>query len=271
MIHNDKNVAITGSTGILGRHIVSLLHDAGYHVHAFKGDITCQDDVNAWLYTIDKIDSLVHLAACVSTKAVSHDPLHAYRVNVGGTLNLLHGLALSEHCPWMFYASSSHVYQSQDKPIDESGAVEPVSLYGKTKYMGEQICLDASETNNHGLTVCSGRIFSFYDPQQLPPFFYPTMVERLATEDLSQPFELWGADSTRDFLTAQQVCQYIIKLMEVRAQGVVNIASGKAVKIRDFVQSMSSVPLEIIPKGEDSHLLANIGKLTSLLHQEQLS
>jgi hypothetical protein len=69
------------------------------------------------------------------------------------------------------------------------------------------------------------------------------LLNRFQSEDLSKPFKLFGANSTRDFLNAEAVCDRIIDLVKMNYVGIVNIASGKSTKIIDFVKSISSVDL----------------------------
>ncbi|MBU4308494.1 MAG: hypothetical protein KJ566_01745 [Nanoarchaeota archaeon] len=68
-------------------------------------------------------------------------------------------------------------------------------------------------------------------------------MERLGNEDLSKPFELYGTNSTRDFLSAEKVVDIIIKLMMKKIIEICNIDSG--IVIRDFVQNLTDKKLEI--------------------------
>lgn len=251
-------IGITGSTGILGRISVRLLTEKGYELSLFKGDIRDPEAVSFWLRQ-DSMDVILHYAAMVPTNQVKKDPLTAYQVNVGGTMALLSEIIKMGQNPWLFYASSCHVYKSKDTPISEEDEIAPVSLYGMTKYMGEQICMDSSN-----FPICAGRIFSFYHETQKKPFLYPTITERLQTEDLSKPFFLYGADGQRDFLHAEEVVKMILGLMRMRATGIFNIGSGKAISIRDFVQNLAPQPLNIDTNDEKTILVANVDKIMTL-------
>jgi nucleoside-diphosphate-sugar epimerase len=64
------------------------------------------------------LDGIFHFAAMVPTIEVDKDPLKAMRVNALGTLNLLEICRLrfsKENCPWIFVASTSHVYASSSE------------------------------------------------------------------------------------------------------------------------------------------------------------
>lgn len=267
-----KKLGITGASGVLGQILQQKLRAKGIEFSTFDGDIRNKEDIKIWVQNNDW-DGVIHLAAIVPTKQVNENPLEAFDVNVSGTLNLLS--ELQKECrgekedkyKWFFYASTSHVYESSNKPISESSNLKPVSLYGKTKLMAEEIVREAGDMEGSLLNVCVGRIFSFYHKIQKPPFLYPTIMERLQKEDLSKEFFLYGADSIRDFLNAEEVVDIIIKLAQKQSTGIFNIASGIGVKIRDFVQAQTDRPLNIKTEGKQDYLVADVRKLKEELEK----
>lgn len=257
-------IGITGATGVLGSISTRKLTELGYEVAHFVGDIRDSVTVAAWLGA-HELDVVLHYAATVAVDRVKADPLRAYDVNVCGTVTLLSEIVKSGQRPWFFYASTCHVYKSKDSAIHEEDEIAPVSLYGMSKYMGEKICLDFAGSEASLITICVGRIFSFFHETQKPPFLYPNIMKRLSTEDLSAPFFLYGADSERDFLNAEQVCDRIFSLMRIGSKGVFNIGSGVPTKIRDFVQGLTDRKLKIETNDEHTVLVANIEKLNAEL------
>jgi UDP-glucose 4-epimerase/GDP-4-dehydro-6-deoxy-D-mannose reductase len=188
---------------------------------------------------------------------VQKDPAAAMAVNAGGTRALLDAIAASGQRPWIFYASTCHVYAPKPAPLAEDDPIAPISLYGETKLAGEQACAPFADA----LPICIGRIFSYWHETQKAPFLYPSLRARLSREDLSQPFALRGADSQRDFLNAEEVCALIVALMARRSTGTFNIASGKPTSIRDFVQAMAPRPLDIRAEGGGEILVADTTRL----------
>ena len=63
------------------------------------------------------------------------------------------------------------------------------------KRLGEQV-VEASAAAA-GVPYCIGRIFSFYHPTQTGSFLYPSLQRRFATEDLTKPFRLFGAEDVK--------------------------------------------------------------------------
>lgn len=253
-----NKIGITGATGVLGKLFVKKLEQNNLKYNCFNGDICSKEDISGW-FTRNTFDAIIHLAAIVSTMEVKNNPKKAYSVNVIGTKNLIDVINFSNQSPWLFCASTSHVYGSKNSPISEDDTTSPVSEYGKTKYEAEKM---VSKYYNN---FCIGRIFSFYHDSQKKPFLYPNIKERLKNEDLSKLFKLYGAQSVRDFLNAENVADIIINLMNKRASGIYNIASGKGVKIKDFVQNLTDKKLDIKELGGSDYLVANISKLEKIL------
>lgn len=259
-----KSILLTGSTGVLGSHVLNCLEAEGHSVTRFKGNLLDQANILDQLEE-RTFDLVAHFAAMVPVKDVEAAPAQAYAVNVSGTINLLNALLDRKASSHFFYASSSHVYTPKDTPILESDPVGASSLYGRTKLHAEQIAGDICQSA--GLRFTAARIFSFYDERQSPPFLYPSIKARLASEDLTQPFELFGAQSTRDICSAQEIGQKCAHLIQKEAQGIFNIGTGSGTQIQDFVQDLSPVELNIIAKGEPNHLIADISKYNTLIRK----
>jgi nucleoside-diphosphate-sugar epimerase len=255
-------IGVTGASGVLGKIVIKKLSNPNYDYKSFDGDVRDVNSINKWVHSY-KFDSIIHLAAIVPTSEVKKDLLKAFEVNCIGTKNLIDALNKELTNPWFFYASTSHVYKPSNKPISENDPIEPISEYGLTKYAGE--VLIRRNYNN----ACIGRIFSMYHKSQKPPFLYPVVLERLKREDLEKDFELYGAESVRDFLNAEEVADIILELMRRKATGIYNIASGKGIKIKDFVQSLTKTPIKIKNKGEQDILVADVSKLNKLLKNNE--
>jgi len=259
-------VGITGGMGVLGRLLTAKLKDDGFVVNIFDGDIREIGVVKKWASEV-KNDVIFHLASRVAVQDVNSDPFEAYNVNVGGTINLLTSLKKLDKKPWIFFASSSHVYKSRDIAIKEGDDLLPQNIYGETKLAAERVLL--SFQKSYGAHVCIGRIFSFFHNIQQKPFLYPTIIDRLKNEDLSKPFKLIGANSIRDLSNAEDIVDKMIKLMEVRACGIVNIGSGIGITIAEFAQKLADQKLNIVSDATEttSILIADVNKFKEIINK----
>jgi nucleoside-diphosphate-sugar epimerase len=232
----------------LGRIAIKQLLARGHEVSSYAGDVCDLAALQAWAGEA-RADAVLHFAAVVPTQTVQADP----------------ALAAGERKPWLFYASSSHVYRPQPEPLREDAPVSPINPYGLSKRMGEQVV--ETSAGPAGLPWCVGRIFSFYHPEQAGSFLYPTLQRRFATEDLAQPFPLHGVDDVRDLSLADDLVAAIADLTERQAAGIINIGSGRGTRIADFVQSHAPQALKIVPAstGTPTSLVADTAKLRQIL------
>ncbi len=216
-----QRIYVTGSGGILGRHVVAAVAE-----HAPQAEVVCNDadltnlsDITRRITAAGPLDLVIHLAALVPVDEVAEDPARGYAVNVGGTINLL--TALAKPPARLLHCSSGHVYASQDTPLCEDDETAPISVYGKSKLLGEraarEICAEA------GRSLCVARLFSIHDPAQTGTYLRPSLERRIKAAQKDAPFELHGASSLRDFLTAEQAARLIVRLALSKAEGVVNV------------------------------------------------
>lgn len=261
-------IGITGASGVLGKILCEKLKNLDIQYSAFKDDIRDYIALDGWVRNND-VTYIIHLASKVAVKEVEENIDTAYDINVSGTINVIKVLKNNPKTIDLFYASSSHVYKSSSNSIKETDELEPINSYGLTKYISELLLLDFKK-KNLDINICIGRIFSFYHFSQKPPFLYPNLVKRFKNEDLKKPFKLYGANSTRDFLNAEEVCDIIIQLVKRKYDGVVNIASGKTTKIIDFVKSIAPCELdyELMDNENITHLNADVSLLKKILQND---
>lgn len=257
----------------MGRHVCAHFTELcpGVQIIRNRADLTDPAAVQAEIARAGALDLVVHLAALVPVTAVKSDPARAYAVNVTGTAHVMAGLSGvltgGGGRPRVVYCSSSHVYAACDRPITETDPTDPVSLYGRTKLLGEQAAayFAGSYGGEPGMELCIARVFSIHDPAQTGPYLRPSLMRRFETEDLDQPFALYGAQSQRDFLTAEQAARALVLLALSPAEGPVNIGSGCGTKVADFAQSLAPRALDIQPMGQPDVLVADITRLRSIL------
>jgi len=164
----DSYILITGGAGYVGVHCVVELVNCGYNlviidnlcnasaeslkraeqitgkqVHFHSVDLLDKTALSK-IFSTYKISSVIH---CAGLKAVGESvqvPLKYYRVNVGGTLNLLECMQ-DAGVNRIVFSSSATVYGiPQYLPLDEKhpGGIGMTNPYGKTKYHIEEIIRD---------------------------------------------------------------------------------------------------------------------------------
>ena len=262
-----QRIYVTGSGGILGRHVVAAIPELAPQAEVVcnAADLTNLSDITRRIAEAGRLDLVIHLAALVPVDEVADDPARGYAVNVGGTINLLTALA---HTPArLLLCSSGHVYASRDAPLCEADTTEPISVYGKSKLLGERAAREiCAET---GRSLCVARLFSIHDPAQQGSYLRPSLERRIKATSEDAPFELHGAGSLRDFLTAEQAARLIVRLALSKAEGVVNVGSGRPLTVAEFAQTLAPFPLKIKPMGSSNALIPDVSRLQEILETEE--
>ncbi|MEP2817768.1 MAG: NAD(P)-dependent oxidoreductase [Nitratireductor sp.] len=254
---------MTGSGGILGKHALAALVDYAPECEVLRNtaDLTNLSETQKVVEAAGPLDLVIHLAAMVPVDEVTANPARGYAVNAAGTINLL--TALSGSKARFLQCSTGHVYASQYGAISETDQTDPVSLYGKSKLLGEQAAREiCAET---GRSLCVARLFSIHDPKQTGNYLRPALERRFAAAKPDEPFDLYGAHSQRDFLTAEQAARLLVRLALSSAEGIVNVGSGQPITVADFAQNLASFPLTINPLGTSNTLVANVSLLKEIL------
>jgi nucleoside-diphosphate-sugar epimerase len=226
--------AITGSNGVLGKKLKKTLP---YKFYEFKKDIRNKKDVEEWVLKKD-FDIVIHLAALVAVDKVNKNYQKAYDVNVNGTLNLINSIFKKKNKPkWFFFASTSHVYKptTKFKKISEKVLPNPQNKYGKTKIIAENFLKKIIK--KYPIKICIGRIFSFTDKMQKPPYLIPNITKKIKSSH--NKIELKDLNHYRDFLCTKDIISAIDILRKKEASGVYNIGSGLKFDLRDIAKLLA--------------------------------
>jgi UDP-glucose 4-epimerase len=149
---------VTGGLGYIGTHVAQLLNDVvivddlsrgtidNWHGTPFvKCDITNVDELES-VFKKFPIDTVVHIAGKAFVQESFECIDSYYNVNVVGTINVLN-MMVKYKVRNIIFSSSCSVYGDADAfPITESTPRKPVSPYGTTKKMCEDIIMEYSAT-----------------------------------------------------------------------------------------------------------------------------
>ncbi len=131
---------ITGFKGQLGYDIKKELQERGetdiLALDIEEMDITKEDEVHNVISKYHP-DVIFHCAAYTAVDKAETDEDTAYKVNVIGTKNIAE-VSLKVGAK-VFYMSTDYVFDGKKtSPYLEDDQVHPLSIYGKTKYLGEE-------------------------------------------------------------------------------------------------------------------------------------
>ncbi len=133
-------VLVTGAKGQLGVDLVKAMSRTSWNVYAFgkdELDITNQELVNEKVEEI-RPDVIIHSAAYTKVDQAETDVEQAFLVNAVGTRNL--AVAAEKVQAKICYISTDYVFNGQaDSPYLEHQQTNPLGVYGKSKYAGEEL------------------------------------------------------------------------------------------------------------------------------------
>jgi UDP-glucose 4-epimerase len=292
MSFKNAKVLVTGGAGFVGSNVVDhLLKDgaavtvlddfstgsksnlpAGRRLKVVKGDV-CDPVVVKRL--VGKSDFVAHLAArniIVSTK----NPREDFRVNIGGTLNVLLA-ARDAKITRMVYSSSCSVYgNSRYLPVNEDDQTSTLSPYSVSKLAGENYCVAFFESYNVPVSVV--RYSNVYGPRQSPNNPYCGVVARFIEAAIGgRAMCIHGdGEQTRDFTYVDDTVEAtLLALSSGRAEGqIFNSGTGHEVAVNTLAGTICEIsgsglaPTHIDRRDIDNirRRVVNIEKIRRLLH-----
>jgi len=262
------NVIVTGSAGYIGGQIVLQLKDAGHEVYGidrrdppkhlrgicdkFLYQDFASDVALSWIIN-KQPDAIVHCAGTSLVGPSMTDPADYYNNNVIKTLKLLDIVRKSLPRTRFIFSSSAAVYgEPIMNPCHEVDPCEPLSPYGESKRMIEQIL--ESYHKAYELDYVAFRYFNACGADhegrhgQEPGATH--MIARLleSTRDNGQ-FRINGDtyptdDGTcvRDYVHVNDIARaHILALDSKIKSGVYNLGDGTGTSIRQIIERVHEV------------------------------
>ena len=188
----NKNVFVTGATGLVGSWLTKFLIDEGANVVALVRDIVPKSIL--WSNSSDfdyikdnltmvygkledyelleralnehEIEVVFHLGAQTIVGIANRNPLSTFESNIRGTYNLLEACRRSPLIKAIVIASSDKAYGEQEHlPYDESTPLQGTHPYDVSKSCADLIAY--TYYNTFKLPVCVTRCGNFYGPGDL--------------------------------------------------------------------------------------------------------
>lgn len=276
-----KRILVTGARGFIGRHCLPLLLASGHEVHAVSSQ-EAPDSLGfltenlhwhqADLLNLGRLPSLLqsvqatHLLhlAWVVTPGVFWHAADNFRW-VTASLELLR-LFAQNGGERVVTAGTCAEYDWKYGYCREG--VTP--LQGQTTYgmCKQALCLlQESLSLQSGISAAWGRVFLLYGPHEAAPRLVPAVIRSLLA---GQPALCSHGEQIRDLLHVEDVAAAFVALLESEARGAVNIASGRAVALKEVIGSLARlenrpdlVRLGAIPAAPDEPplLVADVRRL----------
>lgn len=221
-------------------------------------------------------EAVIHFAGLKAVGESAQKPLHYYDVNITGTLTLLHAMERAG-CKRLIFSSSATVYgEPQYLPYDEAHPTNPMSVYGRTKLMAEQILADWVGANTDRTAVLL-RYFNPVgahpsadlgeDPSDIPnnlmPFIAQVAVgKRDVLEVFGDDYATPDGTGLRDYIHVVDLARAHVAALDYAAQNIgarpFNIGTGQNYSVRDMVAAFETASDRHIPTKQSPRRAAQV-------------
>jgi GDP-L-fucose synthase len=259
--YQDKDVLVTGSTGMIGSHLVEALIDKGANVRVIshlrnikilpkskklkilKADLTKFEDCKKAVKDMDYVFQLAAVVGGVGFNVSHRGTL--FTKNILIQTNILEA-SRQEGIKKYLFTSSACVYPGVCKiPISEEECVVGVfdrppertnDAYGWAKRMGELQAQYYKE--EYGMKIAIVRPFNVYGPRDNfnleTTHVIPALIRKAV--ERQKPYKIWGTgEPSRDFVfVTDTVNGMMLALEKYVIADPINLASGIDIKIKDL-------------------------------------
>jgi dTDP-4-dehydrorhamnose reductase len=225
---------VTGALGMLAYDVLRVAGQGGHELLAIdlpELDITDQHAVFAY-FDRHRPDAVVNCAAWTDVDGAESHPDAARAVNAIGAGAL--AAAAARHDAALLHLSTDYVFAGeapldaagQVRPLLESDATGPVSVYGSTKLEGELAVLSASPQN---IVVRSSWLFGVHGRN-----FVDTMLRLASERDSVQVVD----DQVGSPTWTGHLAPALLGLLEREVRGLVHLAGAGSVSWNGFAKEI---------------------------------
>lgn len=311
-------VLVTGGLGFIGSHTVVELQKEGFEVIIIDNLSNSSEDVLKGIVAItgktpvfekldlrekaavqnffkkyDDVTGVIHFAASKAVGESVENPLLYYENNISTLVYLLQELQQKPEASFIFSSSCTVYGQAEKMPITEDAPVQqPISPYGNTKKIGEEIIRDTAKATNINAILL--RYFNPIGahpsieigelpigvPQNLVPFITQTGI------GLRKELSVYGddyptADGTcvRDYIHVVDLAkahvvalQRLLNKKNLEKVETFNLGTGKGSSVLEVITSFEKVsdkklPYKIVARreGDITEAYANTAKANDVL------
>ncbi|MCG2828617.1 UDP-glucose 4-epimerase GalE [Methanothermobacter sp. K4] len=265
-------ILIVGGAGYIGSHVNKFLSERGYetlildnltkgHRESVKWGEFIEGDLGdriilERIFTRYDIEAVMHFAAFTDVGESVQKPGDYYRNNVTNTMNLLDSM-LENGVSRFIFSSTCAVYGNPSSiPITEEHPLNPISPYGRSKLMVEEILRDYSDA--YGLSYVSLRYFNaagadpdgeigeLHEPET---HLIPIVLD--AAMGLRDSVRIFGTDyptpdgtCIRDYIHVMDLADAhwrALEYLEGERSGVFNLGNGNGFSVREVIETCREV------------------------------
>lgn len=298
-------ILVLGGAGYIGSHTVYELIDNGEDVviidnlltghkeaihpkaRFYKGDIRDREFLDN-VFKKEKIDAVIHFAACSLVGESMEKPLKYYDNNLCGTKILLDSMVANGIDKIVFSSTAATYGEPEKVPILETDRTEPTNTYGETKLSMEKMFKWVGKA--HGLryvslryfNACgahiSGQIGEDHNPEShlIPLILQVPNGKREYISIFGDDYDTKDGTCVRDYIHVTDLAQAHILAVKYLQSGnesnIFNLGNGVGFTVKEVIDTARKVtshpiPAKITPRraGDPAQLIASSEKAKEIL------
>ena len=223
-----KQVLVIGGGGYIGSALLPRLLNAGYHVRLLDlllystepiQEVLSHPDlevIQADFRQVDRVveamqdvDAVIHLGAIVGDPACALDEELTIEVNLMAT-RMIAEVAKGSRINRFIFASTCSVYGASDELLDEHSALNPVSLYARSKIASEQVLKNLAGPDFSPVILRFGTIYGLSGRTR-----FDLVINLLAAKAVVEgKITVYGGDQWRPFVHVDDAALAILKALQ---------------------------------------------------------
>jgi UDP-glucose 4-epimerase len=303
------NILVTGGAGYIGSHTCLALAEKGYTPVVYDNLVNGHREFAQWgpleqgdvrdrarleqVIRSYRPEAIIHFAGLIEVAESVANPMAFFDNNVSGSINLF-AAALQAGVDKIVFSSTCATYGiPQDIPMRENHPQLPVSPYGTSKLLVEQILKDLSSYQglrsvilryfNAAGADTKGRIGEWHNPES---HVIPIAIDvALGRRSL---FKIYGSDyptpdgtCIRDFIHVADLADAHARSIDYLLAGgsstALNLGTGRGTSVKQLVHAIETIsnirlPIEFAPRrdGDPPTLVADNAKARAILRWQPI-
>lgn len=223
-----QRILVVGGAGYIGSALLPKLLNQGYKVRLLDRllfgtepiahlldhpnlELTAGDfrQVHTVIEAMSGIDAVIHLGALVGDPACELDEMLTIEINLMAT-RMIAAVSKSFGVRRFVFASTCSVYGTGDHILTEESALNPISLYARTKIASEKVLHDLASPHFAPTFLRFGTIYGISGRTRFDLVVNLMTAKALLDEEII----VFGGDQWRPFLHVDDAALAIFKVLE---------------------------------------------------------
>lgn len=253
-----QTVLVIGGAGYIGSALVPLLLRAGYHVRVLDALLFGEEPIARYLEDKDvelvhgdfrridqlvtamkDVDEVIHLGGLVGDPACAVDEDLTIEINLTSTRAIAE-VAKAQGVRSFIFASTCSVYGASDEIMDERSALNPVSLYARSKIASERELQELSEESFRPTVLRFGTVYGLSGRTR-----FDLVVNLLTAQAaIDGVITVFGPGQWRPFVHVSDVAKAVLCALQAPSQ----VAGGRVFNVGSNAQNVTLGQLGVMVK-----------------------